>query len=93
MTKGTGSIASAINARSEFPHPNPSAAYMAGPASGSTAPATDLMTVFAAIALAAYMLNESMRYLDMNKRMFAMPITPIPMMGAIQWTLYSAVQP
>jgi hypothetical protein len=51
--QGTGIMANAKNARSEFPHPSPSALYIFGPARGRTAAMTDLVRVFAASADAA----------------------------------------
>lgn len=50
-----------------LPHPNPRASYMDSPANGSTAPATDRTTVFAASELAANMVNASTRYLSSER--------------------------
>lgn len=50
---GSGHIASAMNASSEFPHPYPSVAYIFCPAKGSRAPTRERRTVFAARAEAA----------------------------------------
>ncbi len=47
--QGTGIMASAKNARSEFPHPSPSALYIFGPARGRTAAMTDLIIKLAYI--------------------------------------------
>lgn len=52
-TTGSGHMASAINANSEFPHPYPSVAYIFCPAKGSRAPSRERRTVFAARAEAA----------------------------------------
>ena len=60
-TKLIGAIASAMNARSEFPQPRPRALYIFGPASGRNAPPKDLKTVFAAIAEAACVVKASTR--------------------------------
>jgi hypothetical protein len=51
--QGTGIIASAKKASNELPHPRPNTLYIFGPASGSTAAMTDLVSVFAASAEAA----------------------------------------
>lgn len=50
---GMGINAIATNPSNELPQPSPRALYMGCPASGTNAPKTERMTVFAAIAEAA----------------------------------------
>jgi hypothetical protein len=59
-------MASAINPSKEFPHPNPSFAYIGGPARGSKAPTKERNTVFAASAEAEYMVNVSTKYVEIG---------------------------
>lgn len=92
---GMGHIANAMNANREFPHPRPSVAYMLCPTRGSSAPSRDRRTVLAARAEAAYIVNASTRYVCMGMKVASKPrpTRPVPMMGAIQKTCFSAVQP
>lgn len=60
---GTGMNVSAKNARTEFPHPRPSASYIGWPANGRTAPTTERRIVFAASAEAEYRVYVSTRYM------------------------------
>lgn len=50
---GKGTMARAINANTEFPHPRPKFEYNGRPANGKKAPTSDLTTVFAAVTEAA----------------------------------------
>ena len=79
----------------EFPHPKPSLAYIVGPAKGKNAPNSERETVRAAMPDAAKVGNESMVYVWMGMKMPIMPKPKgiRPMMGTIQWTLLSAIQP
>lgn len=63
IQNGSGAIAKAMKPSKLLPQPNPRASYMDKPAKGSTAPATDRTTVFAASELAANTVNASTRYL------------------------------
>ena len=51
-----GKNATAMNAKTEFPHPSPNRSYSAGPAKGRTAPVMDCKTLVAAIAEALYLV-------------------------------------
>jgi hypothetical protein len=58
---GKGTIARAMNPRSELPHPKPRALYIEGPAKGNKAPTRDRKTVLAAKTEAAKIVKESVR--------------------------------
>ena len=60
-SNGIGTIASAINPKTELPHPRPNASYIDGPARGSNAPRSDRSTVLAASAEAEWIPKASIR--------------------------------
>jgi hypothetical protein len=87
--KGAGTPkANAINPRRLFPHPKSSALYIAGAKRGNPNPASDRSTVAAAIALAAYLVYESTRYVWMHWKPIMTPAQKItaPILGIIQCT-------
>lgn len=55
-----------MNASNEFPHPKPRCEYMLGPAKGNKAPRRDRNTRFAARAEAEYIVNASIRYVEIG---------------------------
>lgn len=60
MSNGAGMSPMATKPNTEFPHPNPKASYIEGPANGRKAPNRERETVRAAIPEAAKVGNESM---------------------------------
>ena len=90
-----GTEPSAIADNNVFPQPNPSAAYILGPASGSKAPPILLNTVFAAVALAAYGVNASTIYVVIGIKLVMIPIPKrtCPRRGTIQACAYRAAHP
>lgn len=70
----------------------PNALYIAGPARGSAAPTTALITAFAAVALAANSVKASTTYVNVQTKVTSNPIpkNALPMIGTIQWTAYLA---
>ena len=87
--------ANATKPNTLFPHPKSSALYMAGANSGNPNPAKLRRTVAAAIALAAYRVYESTRYVWMHWNPMMTPAQKMaaPMFGMIQWTWACALQP
>ena len=67
--------ANVISSSKVFPHPCPRALYIFGPANESKAPLRLLSTVFAAVALTAYGVNASTKYVVIGMKDV---ITPIP---------------
>jgi hypothetical protein len=80
--------ASATNPKRLFPHPKSRAPYIAGANKGNPNPASDRNTVAAAIALAAYLVYESTRYVWMHWKPMIVPAQKMqaPMLGIIQCT-------
>ena len=87
--------ATAMNPRRLLPHPRPSFAYIAGAASGKTAPNKLLHAVRAATALAACDGKASIRYVWMGRKIPIMPKPngTRPITGTSQYTALSVVHP
>lgn len=92
---GTGKKPIEMNPKRLFPHPTPKLANSSSPDSGRKQPPKDRKRVFAVSALAAYMVKVSTKYrtIDIKMMVFAVPVKHMRIIGTIQWTLYSAVQP
>jgi len=91
----TGTKPKAMNPRTELPHPKPILAYSGGPASGKTVAMMLRRTTNAAIAEAAWMPNESTKYVVQGivVTIRANDTKAVPRIGTTNWTCLSAVHP
>lgn len=82
---GIGTRANDTNANKLLPHPSPKAAYIFWLLSGTNAAIKLRRTVFAAMALAACVVNTSIKYVlaGMNVMSSPKPMMPVPNSGTM----------